>query len=186
VGEVGLQALHVLLVVGGLSAELVIPLNLGGKPPVVEPEGFADHGIETARPTRYELDEPSGEGVHNILSSEAGFRDQIGEVGLIVVTPEGARNLSESGDVLDVAHDVAIALVVVDAKVGGPTTVLFVPHWALVALVGGPLEFRDAFAEDGKGLLVGDVVSGALVQDSLGVLVDRIGSVVGATAVGHG
>jgi hypothetical protein len=53
-------------------------------------------------------------------------------------------------------------------------------------LISGFLEFRDTFAEDGKDLLVGDVASGALVQDSLGVVVDSVGSVVGAGSMGHG
>jgi hypothetical protein len=34
--------------------------------------------------------------------------------------------------------------------------------------------------------LVGDVTPGALVQDSLGVVVDGVGSVIGAGSVGHG
>jgi hypothetical protein len=174
------------LVVGGLRIKLVIPLDLGGKPPVIEPEGFANHGIESARPTRYEPDEPSREGVHNIFLSEAGFRNQIREVRFIVVPPEGSCDLAGAGDALDVACDMAIAVVVVDAKVGGPTAILLVPHRPLVALIGFFFEFCDVFAEDGEDLLVGDVASGALVQDSLGIVVDGVGSVVGAGSVGHG
>jgi hypothetical protein len=186
VGEVGLQPLHSLLIVGGLGIELVVSLDFGGKPPVVEAKGFTDHGVEAARPTRYKLDEPSGEGVHNILSLEAGLRDQISEVGLVVIPTKGACDLSGPGDALDIVRDVTVAFVIIDAEVGGPTTVLFVPHWAFAALIGGFLEFRDTFAEDGEDLLVGDVASGALVQDSLGVVVDGVGSIVSAGSVGHG
>jgi hypothetical protein len=185
VGKVGLQLLHALLVVGGLGVELVVSLDLCSKPPVVKLKGFTDHGVEAARPTRYKLDEPSGEGVHNSFSSDVGLCDQIGEVGLIIVSPEGARELSGPGDALDIAHDAAIALVVIDAKVGGTTVVLLIPHRAFTALISSLLELRDTFTEEGEDLLVGDVVSGAFIQDFLGVLVDGVGAIVSAVAMGH-
>jgi hypothetical protein len=53
-------------------------------------------------------------------------------------------------------------------------------------LISSFLEFHDTFAEDGEDLLVRDVASGALVEDSLGVVVDGVGSVVGTGSVGHG
>jgi hypothetical protein len=46
VGEVGLQPIHTLLVVRGLGVELVIPLDLCGKSPVIEFKGLANHGVE--------------------------------------------------------------------------------------------------------------------------------------------
>jgi hypothetical protein len=186
VGEIGLQSFHPLLVVEGLGVELVIPLDLGGKPPVVEAEGFANHGIEAARPTRYKSDEPPGEGVHSVLSSEAGFRDQIREVRFIVVPSKGSRDLAGARNALDVAHDVAVAVVIVDAEVGGPSTILLVPHWTLTTLIGLFFELRDSFAEDGENLLVRDVPPGTFIQDSLGVVVDGVGSVIGAGSMGHG
>jgi hypothetical protein len=186
VGEVGLQPFHPLLVVGGLGVELVVPLDFGSKSPVVETEGFADHGVEAARPIRYEPDKPSREGVHNILSSEAGFCDQIGEVGLVVIPPKGTCDLAGSGNALDVARHTAVAVVVGDVKVGGPTTVLLVPHWTLTAFIGLFLELRDSFAKDGEDLLVGDVSPGAFIQDLLGVVIDGVGSIIGASLVGHG
>jgi hypothetical protein len=52
-------------------------------------------------------------------------------------------------------------------------------------LISGLFEFRDTFAEEGEDLLIGDVTPGALVQDPLGVIVDGVGSVIGAGPVIH-
>jgi hypothetical protein len=48
------------------------------------------------------------------------------------------------------------------------------------------LEIRDAFMEEGEGLLVGDVAASAVVQDLLGIFIDCVGVVVGVMMVGHG
>jgi uncharacterized membrane protein len=117
---------------------------------------------------------------------DAGLRNQIGEVGLVVVTPKCAHDLSRAGDAPDVACDAAITVIVSDVKIGGATAVLLVPHWAVATLIGNFLKVRDAFVEEGEGLLIGDVASGTIVQDLLGVLIDGVGAVVGAVAVGHG